>query len=301
MLKYILLVFFIFILNTSNSAESLLTLKQRLDRIERDVSDLSKSVFTSSEDNLEYKANKPSDLTALDLRIYDLEKEIKKLTANFEDLIFEIDDLKELYKKLDLDLATFSINNKNFTENNILNKSSISDEEVNDTNNNSLGTIVINSQDLTKQDNEIDSNVADNQKTNIPEIKMSPEEEFQEAFDNLRSQKFDEAKESFKTFIETHKDNTLSGSAHYWLGEIYILQKQHREAALILAEGYQKFPKSAKAPEILFKLSDSLIAIEKKSDACNTLKKIIKEFPTNKIYIKAEKQITSLQCETISE
>ena len=41
----------------------------------------------------------------------------------------------------------------------------------------------------------------------------------------------------------------LAGSAHYWLGEIYLLKKENREAALVFAEGYQKYPQSIKAPD----------------------------------------------------
>ena len=76
---------------------------------------------------------------------------------------------------------------------------------------------------------------------------LTPEDQFQQAFDLLRNQRFDEAKTSFLMFIEDNNENILSGTAHYWLGEIYLLKKEYREAALILAEGYQKFPNSIKS------------------------------------------------------
>ena len=77
--------------------ESLLTLKQQLDRLQREVSDLSQSVFQGSRDQsfeITQDTSQLSNLTAFDLRIYDLEKDIKKLNENFEELIFQIDDLK---------------------------------------------------------------------------------------------------------------------------------------------------------------------------------------------------------------
>ena len=79
------------------------------------------------------------------------------------------------------------------------------------------------------------------------------------------------------------------------LGEIYLLKKEYREAALILAEGYQKFPKSIKAPDTLYKLSESLINIDKKNNGCNTLEKFTKEFPQHKLLIKVEKKIISFR------
>ena len=38
-------------------------------------------------------------------------------------------------------------------------------------------------------------------------------------------------------------DKLINYSSYYWLGEIYLLKQEHREAALTFAEGYQKFPK----------------------------------------------------------
>ena len=117
----------------------------------------------------------------------------------------------------------------------------------------------------------------------------------------LRNQRFDEAKTSFLIFIEENNENILSGTAHYWLGEIYLLKKEYREAALILAEGYQKFPKSIKAPDMLYKLSESLFLIDKKTDSCSTLIKLNKEYPDNKLKSKIATKVSELNCSIPSE
>ena len=85
------------------------------------------------------------------------------------------------------------------------------------------------------------------------------------------------------------------------MGEIYLLKKEFREAALILAEGYQKFPKSIKAPDMLYKLSESLVLIDKKNDACSTLIKLDKEYPNNKLKSKVAKKVSELNCSVPSE
>ena len=114
MIKYIIFSLFLFFCSFSNAEDSLLTLKQQLDRLQREVNDLSKSVFTSKRDNFEQQetaddSTNAIDLTAFDLRIYDLEKDIKKLNNSFEELIFQIDDLNQLYKELNIDLSTLSL------------------------------------------------------------------------------------------------------------------------------------------------------------------------------------------------
>lgn len=300
-LKYIIFVFVLFFLNIGQTDDSLLTIKQKLDRLQREVSDLSKLVFTSSRNDQPLqspKKNQQLDLTAFDMRIYDLETDIKKLNANFEDLIFQIDDLMNLYEELSHNLQSKLVNNANSSSN--INEitletkvSSESEENLNSEDQNILGKIVINSKDLSEKETKL---IIENENQKKENINITPEEEYQRTFDLLRSQQFFEAKNAFKNFIKNNKKNKLSGSAHYWLGEIYLLNKEYREAALIFAEGYQNFPKSIKAPDMLYKLSESLIIIDKKQDSCNTLQKLKEEFPQHKLVSKVESMIKSLGC-----
>ena len=300
MLKYLTFLIVIFLFNVCNAEDSLLTLKQQLDRLQREVNDLSKITYTDSKiKNKEINvATETSNLTAFDLRIYDIEKDIKKLNANFEEIIFQIEDINNLLEDLGLKLSSIlSKNNESFQgdKDKDLNNSVT---EIGSVSENSLGTIVINSEDLSNNTDISQKKYSENKITNN---ELSSEEEFQIAYDLIRSQKFKEARIAFQNFINTQKDTKLIGTAHYWLGEIFLLQKEYREAALILAEGYQKFPKSLKAPDMLFKLSQSLILIEKKQDGCNTLKKLIKEFPDNKITNKAKKELDFQECNIFSE
>ena len=127
--------------------------------------------------------------------------------------------------------------------------------------------------------------------------KLSPDAQFQFAFEQIRNKEYEEAKYSLQNFINQNPKNQLSGSAHYWLGELFLLEKNSREAALILAEGYQKFPKSIKAPNMLYKLSQALVEIGKNQEACNTLNKLIKDFANNKLMKKAEKKKIEISCD----
>ena len=47
---------------------------------------------------------------------------------------------------------------------------------------------------------------------------------------------------------------------------------------------------------MLYKLSESLIKIDKKEDSCNTLNKFIDEFPKHKLLDKAKSKFISLEC-----
>ena len=98
MKNILFLTFFILINLFVNSlrAEESLTIKQQLDRIMQEVSDLNKAVFNKSFDssdlNLNNNQTDTERFTSIDIRIYDLEKDIKNLTLQFEEIIFKLND-----------------------------------------------------------------------------------------------------------------------------------------------------------------------------------------------------------------
>ena len=300
MFKYFVFILILFSFNLLRADESsLLTVKQQLDRLQRDVNDLSKEVFSDinvREPKQNESVQNNSNLTAFDLRIYDLEKDLQKLNENFEELVFQIDDLKNLFEELSLNISTKLISNEGIknnqqniaVENNMeTNKDSI---EIND---NSLGNIKINSEDLSDEDKEI---LTGNESIEKSIINVSPDEEFQQAFTFLRAQKYEDAIKAFKNFKDNYQENILSGSAHYWLGEIYLLKKEYKKAALEWGEGYEKYPKSIKAPNMLYKLSESLVYLEKIEDSCRTLTIFIEKFTEDKLIPTAKNKIISLEC-----
>ena len=88
-MKYISLFLLLFILtiNLNKSfAEDALTLKQQLDRVMEEVKDLNKAVFNKSFDNEKlYSLDESIDaerFTSIDIRIYDLEKDIIVIKGN---------------------------------------------------------------------------------------------------------------------------------------------------------------------------------------------------------------------------
>ena len=104
MKKIILLTFITFVCYVSFKTslfaeENLLTIKQQLDRMQREVNDLSKQVFKQSNNDNEAFQNNDSNQTlnfsSIDIRIYDLEKDIKSLTMSIEELVFTFDELNE--------------------------------------------------------------------------------------------------------------------------------------------------------------------------------------------------------------
>ena len=280
------------------SNESLLTIQQQLERLQREVSDLSQTVYSKENESVNPKdSDKAINLSAIDMRIYDLEKDIKNLTGTLEEIFFLIEDLKtdisefeNMFSSLEKNIS--KLENKNQTsEIQFANNNSENNDE------NTLGSLKITSNNTVTQDTE---DIVENTQEQLNETEVEknilPEEQFQIAFENIRNKNWDEAKVSFINFIENNPENQLAGSAHYWLGELHILEKKYREAAIVLAEGYQKFPESIKAPDMLLKLSQSLYNVEKIDESCKMLEELIQNYSKNKLVKNAKKQSNDFGC-----
>ena len=107
----------------------------------------------------------------------------------------------------------------------------------------------------------------------------TPEEQYRFAYKLLIQTDYVEAENAFRAFVTAHPDHQLAGNAHYWLGETYYVRNDFNSAARTFAEGYRKFPKSAKGPDNLLKLALSLVRLGNKRDACMTFARLSKEFP----------------------
>ena len=88
---FFIALFFIFSISTKLIAADALSIKQQLDRLVGEIEALNKAVFNKSYSNSDTVNNE--NFTSIDIRIYDLEKDIKNLTLQIEELIFMMDDL----------------------------------------------------------------------------------------------------------------------------------------------------------------------------------------------------------------
>jgi tol-pal system protein YbgF len=107
----------------------------------------------------------------------------------------------------------------------------------------------------------------------------TPLEQYQQARALLAQANYVAAEATLKNFVKTYPDNELAENAHYWLGETYYVRSDYKNAAIAFAEGYQKFPNGPKAPDNLLKLGMSLANLGETEQACKTFAEIEKKFP----------------------
>ena len=306
-MKYIslLLILFILTINFNKSfAEDALTIKQQLDRIMEEVKDLNKAVFNKSFDNKKLNSLDESidteRFTSIDIRIYDLEKDIKNLTLQFEEILFKLDDISNdmanLESELILKLEKSNIESK---KENIENYQNTTEEDLEIKEKNTLGKIVISDNiDAENDKDSSDLNVEKEKNSLLKELSsLNPEEQMQYALDQMMKKNYNDSKNILDEFIKNFPENQLSGSAHFWLGKIYLFETNYRKAAIVFGEGVQKFPNSIKAPEMYYELAKSLKEMDKISESCKTLALLAQNYEGNKFTKDPEKIKDKLNCD----
>ena len=306
-MKYIslFLILFILTINFNKSfAEDALTIKQQLDRIMEEVKDLNKAVFNKSFDNEKLNSLDESidteRFTSIDIRIYDLEKDIKNLTLQFEEILFKLDDISndmaDLESELILKLEKSNIESK---KENIENYQDTTEEVLEIEEKNTLGKIVISDNiDAENDKDSSDLNIEIEKNSLLKELSsLNPEEQMQYALDQMMKKNYNDSKNILDEFIKNFPENQLSGSAHFWLGKIYLFETNYRKAAIVFGEGVQKFPNSIKAPEMYYELAKSLKEMDKISESCKTLALLAQNYEGNKFTKDPEKIKDKLNCD----
>ena len=80
------------------------------------------------------------------------------------------------------------------------------------------------------------------------------EAEYKTAYELVRARDFAAAIESFHTFIGKYPGNDLSGNAHYWLGELYLVEGDSETATRHFEALMAEYPSNRKVPDGMFKL-----------------------------------------------
>lgn len=222
-------------------------LLEKIDRLEKNVSDLQKGKFDEIDKSLS-----SGYISRNEQRLDDIET---KNRANYG-LIEEIENkIKNLEQKL-------NILNKEYQS-----KVSNIDKKINSIKkkNKSL------SESEPESKNKIEANVNE---SNLPEkqVENINETEIKKKYENaiklLWANKFNEAETHLLELKKINPDD-LMPNIQYWLGEVYYANKNFQQAVIEFGEGFAKYPDSIKGPDNLLKLGLSFSNLNKKNDACN--------------------------------
>lgn len=127
---------------------------------------------------------------------------------------------------------------------------------------------------------------------------LSPEKQYEQAFELLRNSDYDRAEKALQEFIVKNKSHAYAGNAQYWLGESYYVRKKYPDAAQAFGEVLSKYRTNPKAPDSLLKLGMTLQEMNRKSDACTAFNQLLSKFPEASANVKrrADTERKRLNC-----
>ena len=286
------------------------TLLKQLQILQTDIKTLEKAVYskdintTSNSDELSNGGN--DVLTKHLLKLSDLEEQFKILTNSFEEVNYKLDKLSNRISKVQSDnqlrfqdLENFSTATSNKTKPNKKKLPGSSTEQ--DLGSISDADVAATAQVQETQSIESVSSVVTETATRAEKLlpETVPAEQYKFAVSFIKVGDYETAELALREFVDTHPKHELAGNAQYWYGETFRVRQLYQDAATAYLDGYQKYPKSKKAPVNLLKLGVMLVQIGEKEQGCSMILGIKDQYPkaNQSVIQKAEYEKKKFNCD----
>jgi len=309
--------FLIFVSFLSNSFADNHNVFEILEKIQKDLKTLERAVYsnssTSAEDNTSSISNRNSEdvLTRHLLKLSEIENQFQELTNKFEEINFKLDKLSNRLSKVqadnqirfqDLEGENISLNNETISKS----KKEIVKKLPGSSKPQDLGSISYKDSEPTTEEQEIQSvetvgtvvtETFESVEKLLPDV--IPEKQYEFASSFLQIGDYSTAERAFREFVETNPKHKLAGSAQYWYAETFRIRQLYTDAASAFLEGYQKYPKSEKAPINLLRLGVSMVQIGEKKQGCKMITAVKETYPKAELSVlqKAKFEAKKFDCE----
>jgi tol-pal system protein YbgF len=107
-----------------------------------------------------------------------------------------------------------------------------------------------------------------------------PREQLNAGVEALKTGQADPAEKLFRAVLAKNPGPRLASDATFYLGETFLLRSRPREAAEQYLKCSTDYAKSARAPECMLRLGQSLAALGNNDQACATFGEIGRRYPT---------------------
>jgi len=311
-----LILVFIFISNIALTDNH--NINEVLELIQKDLKTLEKAIYSGSVNTRNLNNKKTFDESSEDvltrhlLKLSEIENQFQELTNKFEEINFKIDKISSRMSKVQADnqirfqdientLSTGGGNKKltakpkkkldkklpGSSQPQDLGSISYKDTESNET------TQKIQSVDTTSS---ILTEKFEAEQSILPN--EVPEKQYEFATSFLKVGDYSTAERAFREFVKTNPNHKLAGNAQYWYAETFRIRQLYTDAATAYLEGYQKYPKSEKAPINLLKLGVSMVQIGEKEQGCKMIEGVAKQYPkaNQSILQKAKYESKKFEC-----
>jgi len=276
-----------------------------LKKLQEDIKTLEKAVYSqgvkTTSSSAELSTGDSDILTKHLLKLSELEEQFKNLTNNFEEINFKLDKLSNRITKIQTDnqLRFQDLESGELTSSEP--KKLPGSSEAQDLGGVSDADIAAAEQIQKTQSVESVGTVVTEEAPRAEKIlpKTSPEEQYKFAVSFIKVGDYETAELALREFVDTNPNHELAGNAQYWYGETFRVRQLYQDAATAYLNGYQKYPKSAKAPVNLLKLGVMLVQIGEKEQGCSMIIGVKDQYPkaNQSVMQKAEYEKKKFNCE----
>lgn len=126
---------------------------------------------------------------------------------------------------------------------------------------------------------------------------QGPKEEYELASAFLKQGQYDSAEKGFEGLIARHGKSRYVADAVFGLGETYFQRGRHREAAEQYLKISTNYANSARGPEAMLRLGQSLNALGAKEQACASFAEVGRKYPAASNTIRAaDRESKKISC-----
>ena len=292
-------------------AEEEESILNQLQILQKDIKTLEKAVYsqdaktTFSNENLSVE---DSDiLTRHLLKLSELEEQFKILTNNFEEINFKLDKLSNRITKVQTDnqmrfqdleksglgqrsSSTLSESKKLPGSDEAQDLGGVSESDI-------AATVQIQKTQSVESVGTVVTETTARSEKILPDA--SPENQYKFAVSFIKIGDYETAELALREFVDNNPKHQLAGNAQYWYGETFRVRQLYQDAATAYLDGYQKYPKSKKAPVNLLKLGVMLVQIGEKEQGCSMILGVKDQYPkaNQSVIQKAEYEKKKFNCE----
>ncbi len=268
-------------------------------------------------------AQSARNLAALNVRISELEEQIRILTGQVEGLQFQMSQLQTFLERQQEDYefrfqqleggelgknkaapSTIGVKpneevSQNQSENNAAIDLTIPNDVTNITDNGLDLSVPEQNLNILTEEINLSSQALDLSSANLTLVtKADADAQYKAGYEAVVRGDYAFAEEQFRQFIELFPTHPQAPDATNWLGEALILRGEYQEAADILLNGFQSYSASKRAPDILLKLGQALAGAGERITACRTFAEVSRRYPdiSEGIRTRLAKEMAKYQC-----
>ena len=292
-------------------AEEEESILNQLQILQKDIKTLEKAVYSQDAKttfNNENLSVEESDvLTKHLLKLSELEEQFKILTNNFEEINFKLDKLSNRITKVQTDnqmrfqdleksglgqrsSSTLSESKKLPGSDEAQDLGGVSESDI-------AATVQIQKTQSVESVSTVVTETTARSEKILPDA--SPENQYKFAVSFIKIGDYETAELALREFVDNNSKHKLAGNAQYWYGETFRVRQLYQDAATAYLDGYQKYPKSAKAPVNLLKLGVMLVQIGEKEQGCSMILGLKDQYPkaNQSVIQKAEYEKKKFNCD----